>query len=156
MTSLAPLRFVAAGGLALAAGLVGLVTSPRTGPAEPAPSASVVEGPRPLRASDISALSARLLATGLFPAATALPSANTPQQASAGTGELAVVQPPIAALVREGGVWRLHAGGTMTGMSRLVVGDELFDGWRVEEISATRIVLERDGEIRSVDLFVEP
>ncbi len=156
MTSIAGLRFIAAGGLALAAGLVGAATSPRTGPVPPVPSASIVEGPRPLRASDISTLSARLQATGLFPAAIALPAPEAVGQMSAEIAEPVAVQPPIAALVREGGVWRLHAGGPATGVSRLIVGDELFDGWRVEAITATRIILARDGEIREVDVVGEP
>ena len=155
MTSLNALRLAAAGLTALAVGVVGLFAAPPTGPDQPGPTAARVDGPEPLRASDIIALSARLQATGLFPAAIALPDADTPGDPD-GTPEAVESQPPISALVREGGVWRLHAGGTLTERTRLTVGDELFDGWRVQEISATRVLLQRDDESRSIDVFEEP
>lgn len=164
MMALNQARLGAAILIAAAAALAGLATSPQAAaPALSAPS-TVAGGPGPVVASDISALSARLRATGLFPAAIALhhdgaggPDADGAASGDAGQGDiLPAAAPPITALVREDRVWRLHAGGAITERTRLVAGDELFDGWRVEEISATRIVIRRGGEVRAIDVFDAP
>lgn len=165
MMSLGLTRFVIALLFAALAGIVGLIVSPPSARLPAGPPTSQVEGPKPVLASDISALSARLRATGLFPAATALENDPASNEVSPG-GEGGNLQngepeaqakaPPITALVRQNKIWRLYAGGSISERERLVEGDELFDGWRVEEISATRVHLRREEERQVINVFQGP
>ncbi|WP_339741414.1 hypothetical protein [uncultured Maricaulis sp.] len=162
MMPLSLARLGAAGLVAVAAGLAGLVIAPRAAPPLEMPQSTSAGGPGPVLQSDISALSARLRASGLFPAAVPL-NAGEPSEAEAaavlaalgdGAGEAVIVTaPPIKALVREDGVWRLHAGGAITERARLIEGDELYDGWRITEIGASHIVVSRGDETHSIFVF---
>ncbi len=164
MMPLSLARFAAAGLIAAAAGLAGLAIAPRTAPAATLAASASAGGPGPVLQSDISALSARLRASGLFPAAIPLQEAGErdPESAAAilaaqGDGETArIVAPPITALVREDRVWRLHAGGVITERERLNVGDVLYHGWHIDEIGASHVVLRRGDETYSINVFDLP
>lgn len=161
MIPLSHARLAAAGLIAITAGLAGLVIPPRSAPMLELAQSASAGGPGPVLQSDISALSARLRATGLFPAAVPLASA-APSQPDAAAAALAAqaeiarasqTTPPINALVRENGVWRLYAGGAITERARLLEGDELYDGWRIIEIGASHVVLSRGTETHSIFVF---
>jgi len=163
MITLSLTRLAAAGLIAGAAGLTGLILAPRAAPPPaPAPS-SVAGGPSPVLQTDIRALSARLRATGLFPAAVPLhddeandaetDAIHAAQNSMEGEGMASIAAPPITALVREDRIWRLHAGGVITERARLMEGDELYDGWRVVRIGATHVVLRRGNETRAIHVF---
>lgn len=164
MMPLSLARLAAAGLIAAAAGLAGLAIAPRTAPAATLANSASAGGPAPVLQSDISALSARLRASGLFPAAIPLQETEDgdPETAAAilaaqSNGEAArIVAPPITALVREDRVWRLHAGGVITERDRLIEGDVLYDGWRIEEIGASHVVLRRGDETHSIYVFDPP
>lgn len=164
MMPLSLARLAAAGLIAAAAGLAGLAIAPRTAPAATLSASASAGGPGPVLQSDISALSARLRATGLFPAAIPLQDAEESDSESAaailaaqGDSENArIVAPPITALVREDRVWRLYAGGVITERERLIEGDMLYDGWRIDEIGASHVVLRRGDETYSINVFDPP
>lgn len=156
-------RLAAAGLFAGLSGIAGLVLAPPRPPAAFPASSSDIRVPATVRQADIGALSARLHATGLFPAALPLNSelsSDTPSgdesPGGAAEDDAGGVPPPINALVREEGVWRLHAGTVISDRTRLREGDELFDGWEIAEIGATHIVLMREGEMRTVYVFEFP
>lgn len=160
MMPLSLARLAVAGLVATAAGLAGLAVGPRAAPALELAQSASAGGPDPVSQSDISALSARLRATGLFPGAVALHDAAASEAEAAATlaaqanGESAIITAPsIKALVRENGVWRLYAGGVITERARLVEGDELYDGWRITEIGASHVVLGRGSETQSIFVF---
>ena len=160
MMPLSLARLAAAGLIAVVAGLVGLVAAPRISPAPPLASSATTGGPGPVLQSDISALSARLLATGLFPAAVPLDDTQRSDAETAATlaalaneESATITAPPIKALVRENGVWRLYAGGAITERARLVEDDELYDGWRIMEIGASHVVISRGNETYSIFVF---
>lgn len=160
MIPLSLARLAAAGLIATAAGLAGLALAPRAAPPLQLAQSASAGGLGPVLQSDISALSARLGATGLFPAAIPLQNAEASAAEAAATlaaqtdGESArITAPPIKALVRENGVWRLYAGGVITEHPRLIEGDELYDGWRIAEIGASHVVLRRGDETHSIFVF---
>lgn len=161
MMPLGVARLWAAGGAAVLAGVAGLALSTHSAPTSRLTAAGGIGGPEPVNPDDISALSARLRATGLFPAAIPLEDTLASDPTSVAShlttlpgGEAAVaIAPPIVALVREDGVWRIHAGGVITERARLNVGDELYDGWRIEEIGATQVLLRRGDEVFPIDVF---
>jgi len=164
MIPLSLARLAAAGLIAAAAGLAGLAIAPRTTPAVTLSTSASAGGPGQVLQSDISALSARLRASGLFPAAIPLqeagesnPETDAAILAAQGNGESArIVAPPITALVREDRVWRLHAGGVITERERLIEGDMLYDGWRIDEIGASHVVLRRGDETHLIYVFDPP
>ncbi|WP_420434344.1 SctD/MshK family protein [Hyphobacterium sp.] len=164
MMPLGLVRVATAGLIAAAAGLAGLAVAPNTASSPVLSPSSAAGGPEPLVPSDISALSARLRATGLFPAAIPLADAiaSNPEAAAAALGDqaeganAAIPRPPIIALVREDGVWRIHAGGVITERERLIVGDELYDGWRIDEIGASQVILRRGDEVYPIYVFDPP
>lgn len=163
MMPLGLVRVATAGLIAATAGLAGLAVAPGATPSAVLSPSSAAGGPEPLVPSDISALSARLRATGLFPAAIPLAEAiaGSPDAAAAlgdqaESGSAAIPRPPIIALVREDGVWRIHAGGVITERERLIVGDELYDGWRIDEIGASQVILRRGDEVYPIYVFDPP
>lgn len=164
MMPLSLARLAAAGLIAAAAGLAGLAIAPRTAPTATLANSASAGGPAPVLQSDISALSGRLRASGLFPDAIPLqeagesdPASESAILAAQNNGESArIVAPPITALVREDRVWRLHAGGVITERDRLIEGDVLYDGWRIEEIGASHVVLRRGDETHSIYVFDPP
>jgi hypothetical protein len=165
MMSLGFTRFIIASLIAALAGLTALIVSPSSASLPAGPPTLKVDGPRPVLASDISALSARLRATGLFPAAIALEINQAGNDVfTAGKGDTShsedlsdlVKAPQITALVRQNKVWRLYAGGVISDRERLVEGDEIFDGWRVDQISATRVHLRREEEMQVINVFQTP
>ncbi|GJL96475.1 MAG: hypothetical protein DHS20C06_02920 [Hyphobacterium sp.] len=163
MMPLSLARLAAASMIAVVAGLAGLAVAPRVSPAPAIAASASAGGPGPVLQSDISALSARLRETGLFPAAVPLVNAddNNPETSAAIAaqvdGESARIQaPPINALVREDGIWRLYAGGVVTERALLIEGEELYDGWLIGEIGASHVLLRRGNETLSIYVFDPP
>jgi len=163
MMPLSVARLGAAGLIAAVAGLVGLAAAPRVAPAPAIAASASAGGPAPVLQSDISALSSRLRATGLFPGAIPL---SNPEQSDAEMlatdaaqmedESARILAPPINALVREEGIWRLYAGGVVTERALLIEGEELYDGWRIDEIGASHVLLRRGNETLSIYVFDPP
>ncbi|WP_338246359.1 hypothetical protein [Maricaulis maris] len=163
MMSLMQLRFGAAGlacALAAAAGLL-LPPSPTaarlTGQSR---ALNPLDGPD---GADVETLVQRLGQTNLFPAAQTLaalngdaidPDAPDPAASDGLAAAIAARLPDIRALVRRESEWRIHASGEANLVDIFVPGEELFDGWMIAEISPRTLLLERHGEIRTIDVFV--
>lgn len=135
-----------------------------------APNAAVTDdrsnGLRAAERIEVAPLVERLSATGLFPAVE--PPSQIAQSASVqgassdntavalptdGVGAEVAVRPGVAALVRRGDAWSIYANGIEYVRSSLSVGDELYDGWIVRDIGASRFVIERGEETQEVNVF---
>lgn len=142
-------------GLAAAGGLLAGFPDAADGPGRATRGWTPAEPPS---SEAIDAYVARVAASGLFPEA-ALRAEPGPEAAEAvnlntvdGLAE-AMANPELAAVVREGSVWRIHFDAGAEGTVRRVVGDRLDDGWTIAEIGPTTIMLTRDGERRRIDVF---
>lgn len=134
-------------------------------PSAPSPTAST----RPLSTfsspdqADVRDYVVRLGRTGFFPAATPLDteaaSANLADADAAAEASQVSAQdaaaslPMIHALVLREAQWRLYANGEEALISVFSPGEELFDGWRITEITPRTLHLERDGQSQTIDVF---
>lgn len=111
--------------------------------------------------ADVRDYVVRLGRTGFFPAATPLntnaASANLAQAAAEVTqvsvADAPASHPMINALVLREAQWRLYANGEEALISVFSPGEELFDGWRITEITPRTLHLERDGQSQIIDVF---
>jgi hypothetical protein len=111
--------------------------------------------------ADVRDYVVRLGRTGFFPAATPLDTeaasanlADAAAQASQVSAQNAAASPPmIHALVLREAQWRLYANGEEALISVFSPGEELFDGWRITEITPRTLHLERDGQSQTIDVF---
>lgn len=161
--TLTALRLIGISLSGLAALIIGLSL---TGlPSAPSPTAST----RPLSTfsspdqADVRDYVVRLGRTGFFPAATpldteaasaTLANANATAEASpVSAQDAAASRPVIHALVLREAQWRLYANGEEALISVFSPGEELFDGWRITEITPRTLHLERDGQSQTIDVF---
>jgi len=163
MMSLMQLRFGAASLACVLAATVGLLLPPSANAphlAGQSRSLTPLTGPDQ---ADVEALVERLGQTNLFPAAQTVAALQgnatddgTEDATSADglTAAIAARLPAIRALVRRNAEWRIYASGEANLIDIFVPGEELFDGWTITAISPRTLLLERDGENRTVDVFV--
>ncbi|OAB56165.1 hypothetical protein AY599_28075 [Leptolyngbya valderiana BDU 20041] len=103
--------------------------------------------------ADIEAHVTAILNSGLFPEARRVVGSGEPQAGTAEALAEALQDPSLSALVKRGGEWRIHLYAGYEGPSVRAVGDQLVDGWAIETIEPTAVVLARDDEVRRIEVF---
>lgn len=157
------LRLILVSVLLLAASAVGAISSLLV-----SGGASAVSGPTPEIAQAFSRLSVRplvadLVETGIFPVANAPNVEGALAQTHQGTDQTGVESPSqiqpemqlpgVAALVRREQAWSIFVNGVEHRSEQVSVGDELYDGWVLDEIAAAHFKLRRGSEVREIHVF---
>lgn len=110
--------------------------------------------PRPsVEAEDIDSYVARVAEAGLFPRATLRAEATTGLDDSAENLARALYTPNLSAFVRRGETWRIHVYDDERDALIFQEGDRLSDGWLIDSIAPTHVVLRRDAETRTLEAF---
>lgn len=107
--------------------------------------------------SDIAGYVNAILESGLFPDARRVADLDSQTgEAQPGTADAlaeALQDPSLSALVKRGEEWRIHLYAGYAGASLRRVGDQLSDGWVIEAIEPTAVVLKREDEARRIEVF---
>jgi len=109
----------------------------------------------PLEIDDIDRYVLAIHATDLFPNARLrdeLQAENMGTDTAEGLAQ-ALTDPSLSALVKREDVWRIHLYAGFEGVHVREVNDQLSDGWTIQTIEPTAVLLEKDGEVRRIDVF---
>lgn len=64
--------------------------------------------------------------------------------------------PPILAIAKRDGVWRLYTATSVIERDAIAVGDELYDGWIVERMAGADLVAMKGDERLEINVFSDP
>jgi len=157
MTSI--FRLMLAGAIAFSCFLFGLSFSGvNANYASPTSRASLTFNDR-IAVEDVDRYVEAIYASDLFPASRLRSMLNgemeTPDTADGLAAALS--DPSLSAFVKRENVWRIHLYAGFNGTRVREIGDQLSDGWIIQDIEPTAVLLKKDQEARRIEVFqVEP
>lgn len=151
------LRLLMAGFAAIAALLIGWMNGVSTLDDAPAGRRSGLSAPQLAAAEDIDRYVSAIYESDLFPNAQL-------RRENGGEGQTGATQtieeleqslrdPSLSALVKREDVWRIFLYGDNEGSQQREVGDQLADGWIIQDITSTSVLLQKGEQTRLIETF---
>ena len=150
------LRILIACVVAILAALWGWVTSTDTDESLPISGRGDIALYETDQVEDIDRYVEAIIRSNVFPVAQLHADMDQTESSLTNTAEglaTALADPSLSALIRRGDVWRIHLYAGFEGAQTREVGDQLSDGWIIQAIDATTVLLQRDTDTRLIEVF---